>query len=93
VFPKSYAGGVCGEVAREVVCDTGAQGDLKQRGPTWEAASWVGDPPDTLWSRTLAASGSPSQPTGSGAARSAPYANPGRTRVDPPGGSALKAPV
>ena len=45
--------------------DTGARGGLKQRGPTWEAASWVGDPPETFWSRALAASGSPSLPTGS----------------------------
>ena len=60
-------GRIRGEVAREIVRDTGARGGLKQRGPTWEAASWVGDPPETFWSRALAASGSPSLPTGSGA--------------------------
>ena len=42
-------GRIRGEVAREIVRDTatGARGGLKQRGPTWEAASWVGDPPES----------------------------------------------
>ena len=59
---------VRGEVAKEIARDTGAQGSLKQQGPTWEAASWVGNPPDTLWSRTHSlhtrtASGSPASHT------------------------------